>query len=66
MNRTFPPGWNGRKVRAIIRHYEELTNEDLAREIELAPEICDENLISVPAELVPAISEANRAASRGA
>jgi hypothetical protein len=51
----FPPGWNEQKVRAVIRHYEQLTDEELAREIETAPEVTDETLISVPTELLPAV-----------
>jgi hypothetical protein len=51
----FPPGWNERKVRAVIKHYEELTDEELAREIESAPEVTGETLICVPTKLVPAV-----------
>jgi len=29
----FPPGWDERKVRAVIKHYEQLSDEQLAREI---------------------------------
>ena len=43
------------KVRAVIRHYDELTDEELAREIETAPEITGETLISVPTALLPAV-----------
>jgi hypothetical protein len=55
IKQRFPPGWNERKVRAVIQHYEQLTDEELAREIETAPEIAGETLISVPTELLPAI-----------
>jgi hypothetical protein len=51
----FPPGWNERKVRAVIKHYEQLSDEQLAREIESAPE--EETLMSIPAELVPAVQK---------
>jgi hypothetical protein len=53
----FPPGWSDRKVRAVIKHYERLSDEELAREIESAPEVTEETLISVPTELVPAVRE---------
>ena len=53
----FPPGWNERKVRAVIKHYEQLSDEQLAREIESAPEVIAETLMSVPAELVPAVQK---------
>ena len=49
----FPLGWNELKVRAVIQHYEQLSDEQLAREIASAPEVPDETLMSVPAELVP-------------
>jgi hypothetical protein len=55
IKQQFPPGWNERKVRAVIQHYEQLSDEELAREIELAAEVTDEALISVPTELLPAI-----------
>jgi len=55
IKQKFPPGWNEQKVRAVIRHYDQLTDEELAREIETAPEITGETLISVPTELLPAV-----------
>jgi hypothetical protein len=39
-----PRGWDARKVRAVIAHYERLTDEELAREIEEAPEETGETL----------------------
>jgi hypothetical protein len=53
----FPPGWNERKVRAVIKHYEQLSDEQLAREIESAPEVIEETLMSVPAALVPTVQK---------
>jgi hypothetical protein len=57
IKQKFPPAWNERKVRAVIKHYEQLTDEEMAREIESAPEVTGETLISVPTELVPAIQK---------
>jgi len=57
IKQEFPPGWNERKVRAVIQHYEHMTDEELAREIESAPEVRGEKLISVPAELIPAVQK---------
>ena len=57
IKQKFPPGWDERKVRAVIQHYEQLTDEELAREIESAPEVCGETLMSVPAELVPTVQK---------
>ncbi len=52
----FPPGWNERKVRAVIKHYEQLSDEQLAREIESAPEL-EETLMSVTTGLVSAVQK---------
>ncbi len=39
IKQKLPRGWNERKVRAVIRHYDQLTDEELAHEIETAPEV---------------------------
>ena len=57
IKQEFPPGWNERKVRAVIRHYERLTNDELALEIETASEVSEETLISVPTKLLPAVQK---------
>ena len=57
IKQEFPPGWNERKVRAVIQHYDQLTDDELAREIETAPEVRDETLISIPTELLPAVQK---------
>lgn len=51
----FPPGWNERKVRAVIEHYDHLTDAEWAHEIETAQEVTDETLISVPTALLPEV-----------
>jgi hypothetical protein len=55
ITQKYPPGWSERKVREVIQHYEQLSDEELAREIEAAPEITGETLVSVPTELLPAV-----------
>jgi O-phosphoseryl-tRNA(Cys) synthetase len=55
IKQEFPRGWNERKVRAVIRHYDRLTDDELAHEIETAREVSEETLISVPTELLPAV-----------
>jgi hypothetical protein len=57
IKQVFPPGWNERRVRAVIQHYEQLTDEELAHEIETAPEVSEETLISIPTELLPAVQK---------
>lgn len=54
IKQEFPPGCE-QKVRAVIKHYEQLSDEELAGEIESAPEVSGETLISVPTELLPAV-----------
>jgi hypothetical protein len=52
----FPPGWNEKKVLAVIAHYDQQTEEEGAAEIEAAPESTGETWMSVPAELVGAVT----------
>ena len=57
IKQDFPLGWNERKVRAVIQHYDRLTDDELAHEIETAQEVTEETLISVPTELLPAVQK---------
>jgi hypothetical protein len=52
----FPPGWNEKKVRAVIAHCDQQTEEAAAAEIETAPEVAGETWVSVPAELVEVVT----------
>ena len=49
----FPPGWNEKKVRKVIAHYDSLTDDQLAAEIEAGA--IGQTLVSVPTELVPEV-----------
>lgn len=55
MKQKLPPGWTEKKIRAVIAHYDQQTEEEAAAEIETAPE-APETLMSVPTELVGVIS----------
>ncbi len=57
MNRPqqFPPGWNEDRIRQVLAHYEDQTEEEQAAEIEEAFEEEGTTLISVPTELVPEV-----------
>jgi len=57
IKQTYPRGWNERRVRAVAKYYDELSDEQLAREIEKAPEVTEEKLMLVPAELVPTVQK---------
>lgn len=52
----YPPGWNEKKVLAVIAHYDRQTEEQGAAEIEAAPAAQGETWMSVPTELVGVIA----------
>ncbi len=57
MNQTkYPPGWDEEKIRRVLSHYEEQTQEDAALEDEAAIEP-SETVMNVPLDLVPAVRE---------
>jgi hypothetical protein len=49
----FPPGWNEERVRQVIAHYEDQTEDEQFAEIEAAREAEGTTMMSVPTELVP-------------
>jgi hypothetical protein len=51
----FPPGWNEKRVREVLDHYERQTEDEQFAEIEAAHEAENTTLIAVPTELVPEI-----------
>ncbi|MDE3242100.1 MAG: hypothetical protein KGO52_05190 [Nitrospirota bacterium] len=53
----FPPGWNEARVRKILAHYEQQTEEEAVAEDEAAFENRTQTVMEVPNELVPAIRE---------
>lgn len=53
----FPPGWDEEKVRRVLAHYEEQTEEEAVAEDEAAFENQTHAVMEVPHELVPAIRE---------
>lgn len=56
-NSGFPPGWNEERVRAVLRHYEEQSEEEAVAEDEAAFEDRTQTVMEVPTELVPAIRD---------
>jgi hypothetical protein len=56
IRQEYPRGWNEKKVLAVIAHYDEQTDEEAAAEIESAPEAPGETWMSVPTELVGAVT----------
>lgn len=51
----FPPGWNEKRVRAVLAHYESQSEEQAVAEDEAADEMEGQSLIEVPFELVPKV-----------
>ncbi len=53
----FPPGWDEERVRRVLAHYEQQSEEEAVAEDEAALEDPTQTVIVVPRELVPAIRE---------
>jgi hypothetical protein len=52
----YPSGWNERKVRRVLRHYESQTEDEAIAEDEASFELKDQTLMVVPKKLVPEIT----------
>jgi len=52
----FPAGWNEARVRAVLQHYEEQTDEEAVAEDEAAFRARGQTVMVVPQRLVPAIT----------
>lgn len=55
--KDFPPGWDEERVRRVLAHYEEQTEEEAVAEDEAALQDPDHTVMEVPTVLVPAIRE---------
>lgn len=53
----FPPGWDEERVRRVLAHYEQQTEDEAVAEDEAAFEEQTQALVEVPNELVPAVRE---------
>jgi hypothetical protein len=53
----FPMGWDEQRVRRVLKHYEEQTEEEAVAEDEAAYEDSAQTVMEVPKELVPTIRE---------
>ena len=52
----YPVGWDERKVRRVLGHYESQTEDEAAGEDEAAFELKDQTVMVVPKKLVPEIT----------
>jgi len=53
----FPPGWDEKRVREVMAHYESQTEEEAVAEDEAAFEASGQTLMEIPTELVPKVRE---------
>jgi hypothetical protein len=53
----FPKGWDERKVRDVIRHYEKQTDDEATAEDEAAYRSTRTTMMAVPVELVPKVQK---------
>jgi hypothetical protein len=52
---TFPPGWDEKRVKELIAHYENQTEDEEFANIEAAREAEDITMMAIPTELVPEV-----------
>jgi hypothetical protein len=53
----FPPGWDEERVRSVLSHYENQSEDEAVAEDEAAFESPGQTIMVVPTELVPQIRE---------
>jgi hypothetical protein len=54
---AFPPGWDEARVKKLLAHYENQTEEEAVAEDEAAAESTADTVMTVPKPLVPAVRE---------
>jgi hypothetical protein len=58
MNQSkFPPGWDEERVRRVLAHYEEQTEEEALAEDEATFEDQTQTVMEIPNDLVPVVRE---------
>lgn len=53
----FPPGWDEERVRKVLAHYEEQTEDESVADDEAAFKSRGQTMMEVPNDLVPAVRE---------
>ena len=53
----FPSGWNEKRVKEILTHYESQTEEQAIAEDEAVFEAAGQTVMEIPIELVPKVRE---------
>ncbi len=54
-SQRFPPGWDEERVRQVLAHYENQSEDEQFAEIEAARDAKDITMIAVPTELAPEV-----------
>lgn len=55
--KTFPPGWDEKRVQAVLEHYESQSDEEAVAEDEAAHENPSTTFMEIPNDLVPKVRE---------
>ncbi len=55
--KNFPPGWDEERVRKVLEHYENQSDEEAVAEDEAAFEGTTHTTMEVPIDLVPTVRE---------
>ncbi|MBI2193652.1 MAG: hypothetical protein HYU36_16880 [Planctomycetes bacterium] len=53
----FPPGWDEDRVKRVLAHYENQSEEEAVAEDEASYEDPNQTIMEIPNELVPAVRE---------
>jgi hypothetical protein len=51
----FPPGWDEKRIKELLAHYENQTEDEEFAEIEATREAEDITLMAIPKDLVPEV-----------
>jgi hypothetical protein len=54
-DQKLPPGWDEERIRQVLAHYEDQSEDEQFAEIEAAMEAEDITLMAVPTELAPEV-----------
>jgi hypothetical protein len=54
---NYPVGWNEARVKRVLAHYEQQSDDEAVAEDEAAYESTTHTLMKVPVDLVPAVRE---------
>jgi hypothetical protein len=54
---TFPRGWDEKRIRKVLSHYQSQTEDEAVAEDEAAYETEGQTVMIVPTELVPAVRQ---------